>query len=187
MSNSKYISSISFVLSALALSPGQSLAQENASFEVAEIRRASEILPDSLISGPYHQVVEEVDNFGYLHHYIIKSDFGEFEAVGDAMLKKLVPEFQAIAKLRKVRASKAFASAVKEGLLDQPVDLAKNMITNPVGTVTGIPTGFFMFVQNTAVGIGTMKDRDEYVDSLAQALLTVSGYNTDRARSSCRR
>ncbi len=172
------VSSISGVLAAASESGGPELDQE---YEIAAIRRASEFLPDHLLRGPHHRVVDEVPFYGYMHHFTVQSDFGEFTIMGDAMLRKLVVELAAISEINKVSKGKAFAAAIAEGVVKKPLNLTRNLITHPVGTVSGVPKGFFMLLQSSVVGIQMAQERSEYLDGLAAASLSVSAYKRDYA------
>ena len=121
-------------------------------FETPSNRQASQILPANLISGPYHRVRETVVSYGYMHHYTVDSQFGVFEATGDGALRKLVNEMYAIASLKEFKTGEAFLTAVGNAA-KAPVNFGKNLITNPVDTVSGIPQGVFSIFGNVVASI----------------------------------
>ena len=92
----------------LPLASAQGPAGEG--YEEPPVLRASEILPAELLSGPHHQVEEEVGTDGLLPHFSIQSAFGTFEARGDAELRARVREIQALAALNEVDAKAAEAT-----------------------------------------------------------------------------
>ena len=147
-------------------------------FESPSNRSASEILPVETIKGPHYRIRDKVVSYGYLHHYIVDSDFGTFKVVGDGALRKLLKEIQAIAALRETKKSKAYAAAVKNAA-KAPLDFGKNLITEPVATVTGIPKGVFGLFENIATNITETRDPSE--DARAKQILAVSSYKREYA------
>ena len=149
------------------------LAPANAqTFEVPSNRQASQILPANLISGPYHKVRETVVSYGYMHHFKIDSQFGLFEATGDGALRKLVNEIYAIASLKEFKNSEAFLTAVGDAA-KAPLHFGKNLITDPVDTVSGVPEGVFQIFGNIGEAI-TMEHDPSEDDRLEQALFVSS-------------
>ena len=52
------------------------------------LRSAADILPETLLTGPYHTVRNEVVARGFVHYYVIESPYGEFLAAGDDEVRK---------------------------------------------------------------------------------------------------
>ncbi len=111
--------------------------------------RASEILPPELLSGPHHEVNEEVSIRGPQYFFVVDSDFGQFQAQGRARLRRLVREINAIAAL-------------------------KELALNPVDTVTGIPKGIWTFVVTSKESLS--QGRSQYEDRYIESLVSVSKY-----------
>lgn len=109
-------------------------------YEQPPLQRAADVVPPELLQGPHHRVVEPVRTDGFLRSYSIESDFGSFEAVGDAMLRTRVAEIQALAELRELSASGEFAAALGRTLAS-PFVASWNLVTKPVRSITGIPRG----------------------------------------------
>jgi hypothetical protein len=147
-------------------------------YEIPGNRSASDILPTSMLVGPHHRIQNKVVSYGYMHHYTVDSDFGRFEVTGDGALRKLLKEINAIARLREVKKSKAYGEAVKNAG-KMPFEFGKNLITDPVDTVTGVPKGVFQLFGNAYTSITKSKDPSE--DSKAKQLLAVSSYKRDYA------
>ncbi|MDH3476204.1 MAG: hypothetical protein OEM59_21195, partial [Rhodospirillales bacterium] len=99
-------------LAALALSFGVATAAGAVEFERPANRAASKILPAEILTGPHYRIREEVVSYGYMHHFTVDSDFGVFKATGDGALRKLLNEIRAIAALKEIRQSEAFADSV---------------------------------------------------------------------------
>jgi uncharacterized lipoprotein YbaY len=135
--------------------------------------RASEILPPELLSGPHHEVNEEVSIRGPQYFFVVDSDFGQFQAQGRARLRRLVREINAIAALKEVTKKKSFKDALTQSALD-PVAALKELALNPVDTVTGIPKGIWTFVVTSKESLS--QGRSQYEDRYIESLVTVSKY-----------
>jgi hypothetical protein len=147
-------------------------------YETPGNRSASDILPAKMLVGPNYRINNKVVSYGYMHHYTVDSDFGRFEVTGDSALRKLLKEINAIAKLREVKKSKVYGEAVKNAA-KQPVEFGKNLIDDPVDTVTGVPKGVFRLFGNAYTSITKEKDPSE--DARAKQLLAVSSHKRDYA------
>ncbi len=147
-------------------------------FEVPTNQLASQILPANLISGPYHKVRETVVSYGYMHHFTIDSQFGVFEATGDGALRKLVNEIYAIASLKEFKNSEAFLTAVGDAA-KAPLQFGKNLIADPVDTISGLPEGVFQIFGNISESISMEHDPAE--DSRLKQALFVSSWKRDFA------
>jgi len=164
------------VLTALGLA--WTAPAEAQGFETPSNRLASQILPANLIAGPYHKVRETVVSYGYMHHYTVDSQFGVFEATGDGALRKLVNELYAIASLKEFKTTDAFLTSIGAAA-KAPFKFGKNLITDPVDTVSGLPQGVFSIFGNIAEGI-TM-EHDPAEDSRIKQALFVSSWKRDFA------
>ncbi len=74
--------------------------------------------------------------------YTIDSDFGVFEAYGNDMLMRRVAEIYAIAVLRQVSSTKEFEQGAEKAAVS-PLVAARDLVTNPVGTISGVPEGIW--------------------------------------------
>lgn len=148
-------------------------------FESWDDRRASEILRPNQLSGPHHRVQERVVSDGFQHHFVVDSDAGRFTAQGDAMLRRLINEIYAIIELKKISQGKAFADATVAAA-GSPLKAAKNLVTDPVDTLSGVPQGVFSVFAR--VGERFSSDKTEYEDGGAKALLAVSSFKREYAR-----
>ncbi len=109
-------------------------------YEAPPTQRAAQVLPPELIEGPHHRVAEQVPTDGFMRIYSIESEFGVFEARGDAMLRTRVAEIHALAELSELSASKEFGKALAR-TLQSPFVATWNLVTNPVQSISGIPRG----------------------------------------------
>src|SRR5215831_2717804 len=71
-----------------------------AEYEIPGDRKASEILPAEILTGPHYRIREVVITDGYMDRFTVDSDYGVFEVTGDIALRKLVREIYAITALQ---------------------------------------------------------------------------------------
>jgi hypothetical protein len=109
-------------------------------FETPPQQPASASLPPELVSGPDFHVIEPVESDGLMHHYVIDSRFGQFSAYGQQALKVRVLEIAALTELSK-RSDIDVAAKSVEGHVASDAKTVKQLVTNPVGTIAGIPQG----------------------------------------------
>ncbi len=147
-------------------------------FEAPTNRKASEILPVELIQGPNYRVQDTVVSYGYMHHWTVDTDFGTFQATGDGALRKLIREIHAIAALKEISRSEAFADSIAHAA-KQPFQFAGKMITDPVDTISAVPSGVFQIFGNIYTGITEKHDPSE--DSRLKQALFVSSWKRDFA------
>ena len=113
------------------------LAQDQHSDHTLEVSRA---LPAELIEGPHYRVVDPVINIFALDQFKIESDFGDFEAHGQLMLRIRIREIIAIATLKEHTASgTAMDSLAREGA--ESVKSMGNLVVHPIKSAKGIAAG----------------------------------------------
>jgi hypothetical protein len=149
-----------------------------ADYEVPGDRSAKDIVPATMLKGPHHRIREVVPTDGYTHRWSVDSDFGIFEVAGDGALRKLIPEFAAIAELRKFSKTEAFGKGLWNAT-KAPVGFVKSLVTHPVDTVTGVPKGAYEVVENVGTSVSTTRNPAE--DSRAAQVLKMSSYKRDYA------
>ncbi|MCZ6860356.1 MAG: hypothetical protein O7I42_08785 [Alphaproteobacteria bacterium] len=147
-------------------------------FEAPANREAAEILPAELLRGPKYQVRDTVVSYGYMHHWTVDSDFGTFEATGDGALRSLIREIHAIAALKEISQSEAFADSIAYAA-KQPVQFAGKMIADPVDTISAVPSGVFQIFGNVYTAVTEKHDPSE--DSRLKQALFVSSWKRDFA------
>ena len=123
-----------------SLARGQSLG----AFESPPVLRASDVLPQELLAGPYHRVDETVSNDGYFNRYKIHSLFGEITVDGTDLLYHTIQEIFAIAKIEEMKRSDAFETSFQKAVTG-PLRGAKSLIMEPVETVSGVVSGIGTF------------------------------------------
>lgn len=153
-------------LSVPALSEGARAAE---AFEAPSLE-ASELLPADLLRGPHYAVEDEVETDGFLPVFTVTSEFGRFEARGEAGLRERIREIQALAALRE--ASQAAKSKVPGG--------GTPGVRTPAATgapVAGLPAGAFAtapkpgrLIFAAGDGAGGFSDLDSMKRKVAQRL-----------------
>jgi hypothetical protein len=109
-------------------------------YEKPPVLRAADAVPPELRSGPHHHLEDAVATDGFMPIYSIASDFGEFQARGDAMLHTRLAEIRALATLRELSAGEEFGEALGR-TLKSPFVATWNLVTKPVKSITGVPRG----------------------------------------------
>jgi len=120
------------------LGPGDSNARLG--YEEPPVQHAADLLPPELREGPHHRVADEVGSDGFMRIYGVRSDYGEFTAYGDQMLRIRVAEIRALGALEELSASEEFAAALGRSL-KSPFVATWHLVTNPVESLSGIPRG----------------------------------------------
>jgi hypothetical protein len=137
---------------------------------------AKEILNPDFLARDGFTVQDEVPTSTGRNRYLITSEYGEFEADGNIMLERRIKEVAAIRKLKEVSRTDAYKNALKAAVAS-PLGVAKDVVTNPVGTITGIPKGLFKFVNRAGQSVKertNRRERSQYEDSNAANLVGFS-------------
>ena len=153
------LAAVIFLVSQL-LVPQLLRAQGTGQFEQPPIINVSQLLPQSVLSGPGFHVEQLVPTNGAMGQYTIVADASVFQ--GDAgtyrveslnLLKIRLTEIPAIAYLENVSKTGVFASALAQSA-ERPVADAANMVTHPMDTVTGLPSGIGSLFGRVTLGVG---------------------------------
>ena len=137
-------------------------------FEVPGVLRAADVFPPELLSGPHYRVRDRVVSYGFMHHYVVDSDYGPFEVTGDYALRKLIREIGAIAALQEIKKGEAYINGIRHAAR-QPIEFGASLITDPVDTISGVPKGLASLFENVKTGL-TAQAKPGEDDKLAQAL-----------------
>jgi hypothetical protein len=149
-----------------------------ADYETPTNRTAKQVLPAKNVSGPNFAVVDPVRADGYMYHFKVKSTYGLFQTSGVGALRKLEHEIWAIGQLQNVTGSDAFLKSLKDQA-GKPITFAKDVVTNPGETLSGIPAGVGRLFNNVTTAITTKKDASQ--DSAAEELLLIGSFKRDYA------
>lgn len=147
--------------------------------EQPEIRPTEAVVGTDLLRGPHYALGPTVTTFAYLNRYTVTSDYGPFVAPGDTRLRRLIREIAAIAQLKAMQESDAFKKAAAEAG-KSAVRSAKNLIDDPVGTLSAIPEGISSIFDRASEQI-RRSGRSQHEDDPAKQLLAVSSYKRELA------
>jgi hypothetical protein len=111
----------------------------------AEIERPASFgpgkIPGIVASGPNYTILNPVRSDGFLRIYNVRSPYGDFTVVSDAMMQIRIRELAAVADLDKLTESTEFNNALGQAGL-APVKFAGELLVNPVealgNTLAGI-------------------------------------------------
>ena len=121
----------------------------------------SEVLSAEMQRGESFTVRDPVRNDGFMNHYIVDSNYGQFQAYGTPALAKLIQEIKALDQLEEISKSDVFVDAVKRSATSQ-VDAIQDFADKPVETVKGVPGGlkksFRKYKRDAKEGYETAKD-----------------------------
>jgi hypothetical protein len=109
-------------------------------FELPPDEPAAASLPAELASGTDFHVSEPVQSDGLMHHYVIDSKFGEFQAYGRTVLAVRVRELAALTKISKTTDVDVVVKTVARRVQGDAKTVTQ-AVGNPVKTVVGIPKG----------------------------------------------
>lgn len=109
-------------------------------FETPLPEPASASLGPQFVSGANFKVAEPVESDGLMHHYVIESSFGQYPAYGQVALHARLTEVAALTELSKKTDAGVVAKTV-EMHMQNDAKTVEQFVTNPIGTITGIPKG----------------------------------------------
>lgn len=151
----------------------------DAAFEEPPVLRATDLMPASTLVGVDHRVDPRVLNDGLMNRYQVDTRFGSMSARSNAELAKRLEEITAIAQLEKMVGTGQFF----EGLASAGagvVEGATGLLTNPVGTVSGVISGVGTLFRRTGDSL-TGDPRSQYEDDALKAVLGVSSAKRELA------
>jgi len=158
------------LLTLVLLVPFGTLLVAQRGYETPPMLEVSEVLPEKMQAGDHFKVQPPVQNDGYMNHYVIDSDYGQFGAYGNLSLIRLMNEIHALAQLDEVSKTEVFAKAAFDSATGQ-VKTLEEVAKHPVGTVKGLPGGvkrmFHKYKREAKYGYKTAKEvSGEAVDAV---------------------
>lgn len=127
---------------------------------------AASLLPAEMLKGEHYSIADEVLVNGYMNHYTVNSDYGQFAAVGNRNLKILLREIDAIAELKTMTSAGVGTDAVVGAVADTGKSVGA-LVTNPVGTVQNMGAGVSRFFKRTAKTTKDLGQQASQKDSAA--------------------
>jgi hypothetical protein len=120
-------------------------------FQTPPVLSARELLPPDMLAGPHFQVDDRVPTDGLLGHFTLRSGFGNFVAPGRELLRIRIAELPAIQQLEATSNTDVFLQAAGKAAA-KPVEAVVSLVTDPVQTLQGIPTGISRFFDRVELG-----------------------------------
>jgi hypothetical protein len=149
-----------------------------ADYETPKNRSVKDVLPAAVAAGADYTVSDPVVADGYMYQFKVKSPYAVFDVTGTGALRKLEREIWAIGQLKQVTKSEAFLKSLKDQA-GKPLVFAKDVVTKPGETLSGIPKGVSRLFSNAATAITNTKDPSQ--ESTAKELLLVGSFKRDYA------
>jgi hypothetical protein len=144
-----------------------------------EVRATDSVVAKDMQRGPHFVLGPTVTTLAYLNRYTVNSDYGPFIAPSDVRLRRLLREIAAIAQLQAMQQTEAFEKAAVEAG-KSPFRSARNLIDDPVGTLSAIPEGIGSIFNRASEQLHR-QGRSRYEDGPAKQILAVSGYKREYA------
>ena len=149
-----------------------------ADYETQTNKSVAQALPPTLATGPDFKVNDTVVADGYMYKFAVTSTYGPFNVTGTGALRKLEHEIWAIGQLKNVTRSDAFLKSLKDQA-GKPLVFAKDVITSPVDTLSGIPKGVGRLFGNLATAVTTKRNPSQ--ESRSSEILLVGSFKRDYA------
>lgn len=166
----------SLIVFAVAL--GAATAAPAADYDTPADRSVKEVLPPELAAGPGYAVTDPVLADGYMYTFKVTSTYGPFEVTGMGALRKLVREIWAIGQLRQITGSEVFVKSLATQAT-KSLQFAKNVVTKPAETLTGVPRGVGRLVSNVSTSVSNTPDPSQ--ESRTRELALIGSFKRDYA------
>jgi hypothetical protein len=145
-------------------------------YEQVPTLNANLILQPQYLRGTNFTVRNSVPTYSGSNHYTIDSDFGVFEADGNAMLMRRVAEINAIAKLEAMSQTQEFTRAAAQAA-EAPLNVAQDLVTNPVATISNVPKGIWGFLNQAGEAVKQAAEGDEGNSTAGNVVGNISGFS----------
>jgi hypothetical protein len=157
-------------------SPSPAATATPVAYEPLPTLDASKILLPQYFQGPNFIVRNPVPTYSGSNHYTIDSDFGVFEADGNAMLMRRVSEINAIAKLQAMSQTKEFTQAAAQAA-EAPLNVAQDLVTNPVSTISSVPKGIWGFLNQAGDAVKQAAEGNQGTAPEGNAVENLTGFS----------
>ena len=128
--------------------------------------QASDVLPSGLLKGSNYKVMETVKNDGFVNTYELETIYGPLKVESTGLLLKRINELRALSKIEALKGTDVYLEAAKKAALG-PVRTATGLVTDPVGTTTGVVSGIGNFFGKAGDAItSSSPDKDKALNSV---------------------
>jgi hypothetical protein len=116
--------------------------------------------------GENYTIASPVGSDGFMRIYTLKTKYGDFTAIGDALARTRVTELGALAELERLSESDSFNKALIEAGVS-PIKYAGELVTNPGQTISNTLSGVGSLFGQIGSGMNNMgKTQDDPMQSL---------------------
>lgn len=151
-------------------------APSDTSYEEFPELKAGEILKPDYLKGSHYTVRENVVTGSGVNQFVIDSDFGVFDADGNAMLVRREKEIYAIAQLTEISRTDQFKDSLSNAAKGT-YNAAKRIVTDPGTSLSNVPKGLSKFMGKAGQSIkniGKKKEDSEEQGSNAEKVTGVA-------------
>ena len=149
-----------------------------AEYETQTNKPVKDAISPTIAAGQDYKVNDPVVADGYMYRFSVTSTYGPFDVTGTGALRKLEQEIWAIGQLKNITRSEAFTKALVTQA-GKPLVFAKDVVTKPVDTLTGIPKGVGRLFGNIATSVTTTRKPSQ--ESRTKEALQVGSFKRDYA------
>ncbi len=115
------------------------------------------------------------------NQFTIDSDFGVFEANGNEMLVTRIKEVNAIERLKEVSRTDEFKNALTKAA-KSPIASAKNIVTDPVNTISNAPKGLMKFMRRAGESIKDIGNKSESHAAEGSKMQQLIGFSDEKRK-----
>ena len=150
-------------------------------FEELPVLNANEILRPEFLSGPHYKVRDAVPTYLGANQFTIDSDFAVFEANGNEMLVTRIKDVNAIERLKEVSRTDEFKNALTKAA-KSPLASAKNIVTDPVNTISNAPKGLMKFMRRAGESIKDIGNKSESHAAEGSKMQQLIGFSDEKRK-----
>jgi len=141
---------------------------------------AGSVLAGTPLSGSGWRIEQTVRSDGRMNHYRIQGPDGPVEAVGDALARERAREFEAVAVIREIKTTDAYAGALEQAGRST-LAATRDVIVDPVRAVRELPSGVRIIAGELSAAAGAVGKGEEGVD-VGETVKDTIGYHTAKRR-----
>src|SRR4029077_4310143 len=104
-----------------------------------------------------------------------------FEANGNEMLVTRIKEINAIARLKEVSRTEEFKNALTKAA-KSPIASAKNIVTDPVNTISNAPKGLMKFMRRAGESIKDIGNKSESPEAAGSRMQQLIGFADEKRK-----
>jgi len=123
-------------------------------------------VPGVRASGPNYVISNPVTSDGFMRIYTLRTSYGDFTVIGDALMRTRLVELNALVELDKLTDSESFNKALADAGI-APIKYAGDLITKPGETISNTFSGIGSLFGQVGSGMNNMgKTQDDTMQSL---------------------